>query len=96
MWIIRSSDLRAVVLVKGRGVLTVAIPDRLSSDEVLELASLVLSTSEYDEFRHAVAPHLQASPAGSPLRAVVAAHPYHVSPVSAKPHIRPSAARSGR
>lgn len=56
MWIIRSSDLRAVVLVKGRGVFSVAIPERLSSDEVLELASLVLSTSEYEELRLAVEP----------------------------------------
>ena len=56
MWIIRSSNLRAVVLVKGRGVSRVAIPERLSSDEVLELASLVLSTSEYEEFQHAVQP----------------------------------------
>ena len=53
MRIIRLSDLSAVVLVKGRGVLAVAIPERLSSDEVLELASLVLSTSEYEEFLHA-------------------------------------------
>lgn len=56
MRIIRSSDLPAVVLVRGRGVSAVAIPERLSSDEVLELASLVLSTSEYEEFRHAVGP----------------------------------------
>ncbi len=56
MRIIRSSDLPAVVLVRGRGVSAVAIPERLSSDEVLELASLVLSTSEYEEFRHVVAP----------------------------------------
>jgi hypothetical protein len=56
MWIIRSSRLRAVVLVKGRGVLSVAIPERLPPGEVLELASLVLSTSEYEEFRHAVEP----------------------------------------
>ena len=75
MWIIRSSNLRAVVLVKGRGVLSVAIPDRLSSDEVLELASLVLSTNEYDEFRHAVDPHLRASPARSPSRAVAGRPP---------------------
>jgi hypothetical protein len=56
MRIIRSSDLPAVVLVRGRGVRTLAIPDRLSSHEVLELASLVLSTSEYEELRHAVDP----------------------------------------
>jgi hypothetical protein len=56
MRIIRSSDLPAVVLVKGRGILAVAIPERLPADEVLELASLVLSTREYEEFRHAVEP----------------------------------------
>ena len=56
MRIIRSSGLRSVVLVKGRGVFTVAIPESLSSHEVLELASLVLSTSEYEEFLHAVEP----------------------------------------
>jgi hypothetical protein len=54
MRIIRLSDLSALVLVKGRGVFTVAIPERLTSDEVLELASLVLSTSEYEEFLHSV------------------------------------------
>ncbi len=56
MRIFRSSDLPAVVLVKGRGVVTVAIPQSLPPHEVLELASLVLSTSEYDEFRDAVEP----------------------------------------
>jgi hypothetical protein len=59
MRIIRSSPLPAVVLVRGPGVCTVAIPDGLPSDEILELASLVLSTTEYEEFRHAV-----RSPAG--------------------------------
>jgi hypothetical protein len=54
--IIRSSGLRAVVRVKGRGTVTVAIPETLPSDEVLELASLVLSTSEYEEVRYAVDP----------------------------------------
>jgi hypothetical protein len=56
MRIIRSSDLPAVVLVKGRGVRTLAIPESLPSDEVLELASLMLSTSEYEELRRAVQP----------------------------------------
>ena len=56
MRIIRSPDLPAVVLVKGRGVLAVAIPESLPSHEVLELASLMLSTSEYEEFRCAVEP----------------------------------------
>ena len=54
MRIIRSSDLPAVVLVKGRGQRIVAIPETLPPDEVGELASLVLTDSEYEEFRHAV------------------------------------------
>ena len=54
MRIVRLPHLPAFVLVKGRGVLSVAIPESLSSDEVLELASLVLSTGEYEEFQHAV------------------------------------------
>jgi hypothetical protein len=56
MRIFRSSGLRAVVRVKGRGMVTVAFPESLPSHEVLELASLVLSTSEYEEFRDAVEP----------------------------------------
>ena len=56
MRIIRSSGLPAVVLVRGRGVPTLAIPQSLPSDDVLELASLVLSTSEYEELQHAVQP----------------------------------------
>jgi len=54
MRIIRSSYLPAVVLVKRRGARTLAIPESLTSHQVLELASLVLSTSEYEELRHAV------------------------------------------
>jgi hypothetical protein len=42
--------------VKGPGVCAVAIPDDLPSDEVLELASLVLTTTEYEEVREAVEP----------------------------------------
>ena len=57
MQIIRSSDLPAVVLVKGRGRRLVAVPESLSPDEVAELASLVLSGSEYEEFRRAVEAH---------------------------------------
>lgn len=56
MRIIRSSGLPAVVLVRGRGVRTLAIPRSLPSHEVLEMASLVLSTSEYEELWHAVEP----------------------------------------
>jgi hypothetical protein len=56
MRIIRSSNLPAVVLVKGRGISVVAIPEDLPSHEILELASLVLSPGEYEEFQHAVPP----------------------------------------
>ena len=56
MRVIRSSALPAVVLVKGPGVYAVAIHDNLPRDEVLKLASLVLSTREYEEVREAVAP----------------------------------------
>lgn len=56
MLVIRSPVLPAVILVKGPGVCAVAIPDSLPSDEVLELASLVLSTQEYEEVRDAVRP----------------------------------------
>jgi hypothetical protein len=54
MRIIRSSEVPAVVLVKAREECTLAIPESLPSREVLELASLMLSTSEYEELRHAV------------------------------------------
>ena len=56
MRIIRSSGLRAVVRVKDRGMVAVAFPASLPAREVLELASLVLSTSEYEEFRDVVEP----------------------------------------
>ena len=56
MRIIRSSGLRAVVRVRDRGMVTVAFPASVPSREVLELASLVLSTSEYEEFLDAVEP----------------------------------------
>ena len=56
MRIIRVPALPAVVLVKGPGICAVAIPNNLPSHEVLELASLVLSDSEYEEVRHAVRP----------------------------------------
>jgi hypothetical protein len=58
MRIIRSSGLRAVVRVKDRGMVTVAFPESLPSRDVLELASLVLSTSEYEEFLNAVEPSI--------------------------------------
>ena len=56
MRVIRSTALPAVVLVKGPGVCAIAIPDNLPRHEILELASLVLTTSEYEEVRDAVAP----------------------------------------
>jgi len=56
MRIIRVPALPAVVLVKGPGICTVAIPDHLPSHDVLELASLVLSPKEYEEVQHAVIP----------------------------------------
>jgi hypothetical protein len=62
MRIIRSSNLPAVVLVKGRGISVVAIPEDLPSHEILELASLVLSPGEYEEFRHAVPPAMVDQP----------------------------------
>lgn len=54
MRVIRSPGLPAVVRVKGRGECAVAIPDSLPDSEMLELASLVLSTPEYEELRIAV------------------------------------------
>lgn len=54
MRIIRSHELPAVVLVKGRGVSAVGIPASLPSREVLELASLILSGNEYEELQRAV------------------------------------------
>ena len=65
MRIIRSPGLPAVVAVKGRGVSTVAIPDNLPSDEILMMASLVLSTGEYEEFRHAVEAAIGREPAAA-------------------------------
>jgi len=56
MLVIRLPALPAVVRVKGPGVCAVAIPDSLPADEVLELASLVLSTREYEEIRDTVRP----------------------------------------
>ena len=76
MRIIRSSDLPAVVLVKGRGVRALAIPESLPASEVLELASLVLSTSEYEELRRAVqspassSQPMQAPHLNSPMKVI--------------------------
>jgi hypothetical protein len=52
MRIVRWSGLRAVVKVKSRGDVTVAIPRGVPSSEVLDLASLVLSGGEYQELCH--------------------------------------------
>jgi hypothetical protein len=54
MRIVRWSGLRAVVKVKSRGDVTVAIPSGVPSSEVLDLASLVLSGGEYQELCHAM------------------------------------------
>lgn len=62
MRVIRSSALPAVVLVKGAGVCAVVIPENLPRDEILELASLVLSVREYEEVRDAVAPGAVRAP----------------------------------
>jgi hypothetical protein len=62
MRITRSPDLPAVVLVKSHGERALAIPEGLSSHEVLELASLVLSASEYEELWHAVEPADDGTP----------------------------------
>lgn len=55
MRVIRLPAVPGVVLVKGPGVCAIVIPDNLPRDEVLELASLVLSPGEYEEVRDAVA-----------------------------------------
>lgn len=64
MRIIRSSGLPAVVLVKRRGMSVVAVPEDLPSQEIFELARLVLSPSEYEEFRDVVAPVVGGTRAG--------------------------------
>ena len=56
MRIVRWSGLPAVVLVKGRGMCAVAVPENLASREVLELARLVLSPNEYQELQLEVRP----------------------------------------
>jgi hypothetical protein len=65
MGIIRMSDLPAVVPVKGPAVCAVAIPEGLPSHDVLELASLVLSTPEYEEVRDAIKPTADGAPTAS-------------------------------
>ncbi len=56
MRIVRWSGLPAVVRVRRRGDVTVAIPSGLAREDVLDLASLVLSSGEYQELRHAIRP----------------------------------------
>ncbi len=56
MRIVRWSGLPAVVRVRSRGDVTVAIPSGLAREDVLDLASLVLSSGEYQELRHAIRP----------------------------------------
>jgi hypothetical protein len=52
MRIIRQPGLSAVVAVKGPGVNAIAIPDGIPVEEVMELASLVLTSGEYQQVRH--------------------------------------------
>ncbi|GIH76766.1 hypothetical protein [Planobispora longispora] len=61
MRVVRWPGPPAVVKVKTRGVLTVAVSPALTHREVLELASLVLSGSEYQEFRREIDPAPPAS-----------------------------------
>jgi hypothetical protein len=58
MRIFRSPEIPAVVLVRGHGASSVAIPASLPPQEVHELVSLVLSASEYEEFQRAVDPSM--------------------------------------
>jgi hypothetical protein len=54
MRIVRQAGLPAVVTVKGPGVYAVAIPEGLPAEDVLELASLVLTPSEYQQVQREV------------------------------------------
>ena len=58
--VVRWSGPPAVVRVKTRADLIVAIPSKLPRREVLDLASLVLSGREYRELPHKIE-HAQAS-----------------------------------
>lgn len=76
MHIIRSPDLPAVVLIRGRqgqGVLAIGIPARLAPHEVLELASLIMSPGEYDRLWRAMEPSAEEPSADRPGYAVAAA-----------------------
>jgi hypothetical protein len=61
MRIVQWSGLSAVVKVKTSKDVTVAIPEGLPRNDVLDLASLILSNREYRQLRNAITP---ASPAG--------------------------------
>lgn len=52
----------AVVRVKTRTDVIVAVPDRLPGHHVLDLASLVLTDREYQELRSAIEPGPATSP----------------------------------
>ncbi|GGS95379.1 hypothetical protein GCM10010156_62040 [Planobispora rosea] len=54
MRIVRWPGPPVVVKVKTRGVLTVAVSPALTDREILDLASLVLSGSEYQGFRREI------------------------------------------
>ena len=60
--VVRWSGPPAVVRVKTRADLIVAIPSKLPRREVLDLASLVLSGREYQELRHKIEPAPGSAP----------------------------------
>jgi len=62
MRVIRQSVLPAVIKVNGRGVNAVAIPEGLPVEEILELASLVLTSGEYQQVRHEMKADFTRSP----------------------------------
>jgi hypothetical protein len=75
MHIIRSPDLPAVVLIRGRSgqeVVAVAVPARLAPHEVLELASLIMSPGEYDRLWRAMEPSAEEPTADRPAYALAA------------------------
>jgi len=65
MQIVRWSGPSAVVRVKTREDVTVAIPSGVPDNDVLDLASLILSNGEYQELRLAIEPASQPGPGRS-------------------------------
>jgi hypothetical protein len=68
--VVRWAGLPAVVRVKTRADVIVAIPRGLPHHDVLDLASLVLTGHEYQEFRHRIEP----APGPGPGRGTRPAH----------------------